>query len=93
MAELDRLEDDHRRCEVCHGLVDQLARQWLETGRIEEGQRRRLHAALDDLTAIYAAHIQVEEERVFQVASQALGPAQVRAIGAEMRERRSLRRA
>jgi hemerythrin-like domain-containing protein len=83
MAELDRLEQDHRHCEATHALVDQLARQWLESGRLDEAQRTGLRAALDELTAIYAVHIQIEEQRV-------LNSAQIGAIGKEMKARRSL---
>jgi hemerythrin-like domain-containing protein len=92
MAELDRLEDDHRRCEVGHALVEQLGRRWLDRGRLDEDQRIRLRAALDELTSVYAAHIQMEENRVFPVASQILKADQIREVGEEMRARRSLTR-
>lgn len=92
MADLDCLEHDHRRCEACHALVDCEVRNWLETSRLQNGQRKRLRAALDELAGIYAAHIQLEEQRVFAVASHVLQSEQVREIGEEMRERRWLTR-
>jgi hemerythrin-like domain-containing protein len=91
MEDLDRLENDHRRCEACHLLVDQMVREWLETGRLDAVQRKRLRTALDELANVYAAHIQMEEQRIFPVASQVLKPEQVRKIGEEMRELRSLK--
>lgn len=90
MANLDLLENDHRHCEADHSLVDRLARGWLTTGKLDDVQRKRLQAALDELTKVYATHIQQEEQQIFTVASRILKPEQVREIGQEMRERRSL---
>jgi hemerythrin-like domain-containing protein len=90
MADLDVLENDHRRCETYHSLVGQVVRSWLETGRLDDVQRKRLQAALDELTKVYTTHIQHEEQRIFAVASRILASEQVREIGEEMRERRSL---
>lgn len=90
IAQLDSLERDHRRCEGCHEQVAGIVRKWLETGRLDEAQRRHLRATLDELSNVYAAHIQMEEQRVFAVASHILEPVQLRDIGEEMRRRRSL---
>ena len=89
-AELDRLEHDHRRGEACHSLVDRLVREWLDTGCIDEEQRRNLRAALDELATMYAAHIRLEEQRIFMLASHVLRAEQLREIGEEMKRRRSL---
>jgi hemerythrin-like domain-containing protein len=90
MAELDRLERDHRRGEASHALVDQLVRRWLADGRIDEPRRKLLQIALDELAWMYAAHIRLEEQRVFVVAAQLLQPDELLDIGAEMKGRRSL---
>lgn len=90
MADLESLEHDHRRCDECHALVDGVVRNWLETGHLDVGQRQQLRSALDELASIYAAHIQLEEQRIFAVASHILRPEQLRGIGEEMKERRSL---
>lgn len=90
LAELDRLERDHRRGEVCHKLVDELVGQWLAAGCIDEQKRNRLRGALDELAAMYAAHIRLEEQRVFVLASDILEDEQLAAIGEEMKLRRSL---
>lgn len=90
MAELQHLEHDHRRCEEGHALIDRIVHQWLAADRLDEVQRKRLRAALDALATVYAAHIQLEEQRVFAIASQILKPEQLREIGAEMKQRRSL---
>lgn len=90
LVELDLLERDHRRGEVCHALVDQLTRHWLETGRIDQDRRKSLRAALDELVTMYAGHIWLEEQQVFVLASGTLKAEQLREIGEEMRRRRSL---
>lgn len=90
MADLDRLEHDHRRCEDCHSLVDLVVGHWLESGRLDAAQRTRLRAALDELADVYAAHIRLEDQQVFAVAKRILNPEAVREIGEEMRARRSL---
>lgn len=90
MADLDPLERDHRRCEACHELVDRVVCDRLETGRLDEARRRRLRAALDELATVYAAHIRLEEEQVFVVASRMLKSEELREIGEEMKQRRAL---
>ena len=88
LAELDRLEQDHRRAEVCHARVDELVRAWLDADRLDEGSRRELRDLLDELAATYADHIRLEEERVFVLAAEVLDSRQLRDVGAEMRQRR-----
>lgn len=90
LADLDRLEHDHVRCETCHASVNQIVRQWLEVGRLDGVLQNRLRATLDELATIYTGHIQLEETRVFAIASHILKPEQLREIGDEMKERRSL---
>lgn len=89
MTNLDSLEQEHRRCERFHARVDQLARHWLNTGELDSAQHSQLRAALDELAAIYAAHIRLEEEQVFSLAARLLSAGQVSAIGNEMQARRS----
>jgi hemerythrin-like domain-containing protein len=90
MAELDCLERDHRWAEACHALVDELVHKWLAAGRMDDVQRKSLRAALDELSAMYADHIRLEEQRVFVLASHLLKAEQLREIGDEMKQRRSL---
>lgn len=88
LAELDGLEADHRRADALHKQVDHIARQWLATGRIDESQRHQLQDLLAELAAIYAAHIRLEDERVFALASRVLTADELQQVGKEMRERR-----
>jgi hemerythrin-like domain-containing protein len=90
LAEVVRLEHDHRTCEEEHATVDRLARQWIVSGRIDMAQREVLRSSLAKLAAIYSSHIDVEEHRVFEVASRALLVDEIRQIGEEMKQRRSI---
>jgi hemerythrin-like domain-containing protein len=90
MENLDLLERDHRRGEICHASVDRLVRQWLEAGRMDEPRRKSLRAALDELATMYAAHIALEEQQVFVLAACTMTATQLREIGLEMKRRRSL---
>lgn len=92
LPELERLERDHRRGDAIHAQVDRLVRQWLVKGRIDATQQSSLQRALGELTQMYAAHIHLEEQQVFVVASHILTPKQLGDIGDEMKKRRSLDR-
>lgn len=88
MAELDRLESDHRRAEACHGQVDDLGREWLEAGHIDELKCATMRALLAELVALYASHIRLEDERVFEAAARLLKPGELGEVGVEMQRRR-----
>lgn len=93
MEDLSRLEHDHKHCDAAHAVVDQIGRQWLETGRLAAAERARMRAALDELSLAYAAHIPLEETHVFPVAAQVLQADQLRQVGNEMQARRAIARA
>lgn len=88
MAEIDRLESDHRRAEERHQKVDELGRKWLASGFVGQSERDTLRTLLAELVEVYAAHIRLEDERVFEVAAKSLLPEDLRQVGAEMRRRR-----
>jgi hemerythrin-like domain-containing protein len=89
LSEVERLETDHRTCEEAHAEVDRLVRKWMAAGRIDESSRANLRSTLAKLAEIYGAHIHLEEERVFEIASRALPAGAIRRIGEEMKQRRS----
>ncbi len=92
LAELERLEADHRRAEVMHKRVDQLGRRWLAAGQLSIAEREEFRELVDGLTAIYAVHIPQEEQRVFTLAARALTASELQQLGDEMRVRRRLPR-
>lgn len=88
LAELERLAADHRRAEACHAQVEELGREWLQSGRIAPSNRAAMNGLLDELVALYAAHIRLEEDRVFDVAAKVLKPGELSEVGVEMQRRR-----
>jgi hemerythrin-like domain-containing protein len=88
MAELGQLEGEHRRADACHAQVDELGREWLAKGSLDDPQRATMCALLDELVTLYAAHIQLEEQRVFEVAAKTLTASELAEVGVEMRQRR-----
>ncbi len=91
LASVMALENDHRSVERDHAVVDQIGRRWLDTGRIPYTDVEILTLALKRLKATYDRHIAVEDHEVFPAAAQALEPAVLAAIGAEMAARRRAR--
>jgi len=88
MVQIDRLEADHREAEAAHARIDALGRAWLRAGRLDADDAAALRALLDRLGAVYAAHIRLEDERVFVLARRALDAEALRAVGEEMKQRR-----
>lgn len=88
MSELDRLEQQHRSAEACHARVEEIASQWLEIGRISHSDHITIRALLAELTTLYSAHIRLEDELIFVLASRLLKENELREIGREMRQRR-----
>ena len=90
LDELDRLEADHRHAEQMHARVDELGRRWLAAGSLTGDELSEFQHIVADLRSIYAAHIRLEEQRVFKVAAHALNSDDLKSIGEEMRRRRNL---
>ena len=91
LAEMDRLEDDHRRADRLHGLVDHLGNEYLQSGVLAEGELATFRKAISDLAAIYGDHIRLEDTVLFPVAAKLLSSSEKKAIGREMASRRAAR--
>ncbi len=89
LAELDRLEADHRKAEGAHERLDELGRGWLEAGRLGADEHAELVSLLAELTDAYTEHIRLEDERVFVLASRVLSESALERVGQEMRQRRA----
>jgi hemerythrin-like domain-containing protein len=92
VAKIDALEADHRHAESLHAEAERLCRRWIDSGGpLPADQAWRLGQCLDELRALYARHLAVEDREVFPVAAQALPREDLRRLGAEMAARRGLR--
>lgn len=87
LGELSRLEADHDRADACHSEANGLANRWLTEGLLDAAAAERLLDLLETLTAIYTAHIALEDSTVFPAAGEALDAGQLEAIGREMAAR------
>lgn len=85
---VERLEHEHEAAAVMHAEHERIGRSWLARGDVDAADRRCFVELSARLQAIYVEHIRAEDEHVFVTARSALGPAELRAIGDEMRARR-----
>jgi len=88
MAEIDRLESDHRKAEAAHARLDELGRQWLVEGTVSGELLAEFQGLLDELAQAYSEHIPIEDDSVFVLATRVLTGEQLRAVGNEMKQRR-----
>ncbi len=88
LAELARLEADHRWADPLHAQVDKLGRKWVSAGKLETVDATAFNEAVAQLGAMYARHIEVEEKVVFPAASRCLPKDEQHRIGLEMTARR-----
>jgi len=89
MAEIDRLEADHRKAEAAHAQLDALGRRWLTDGTLAPEPFAELRNLVDELAKAYGEHIPIENESVFVLAKRVLDDEQLLAVGEEMRQRRT----
>lgn len=90
LAELEKLEADHRWAEPLHAEVDQLGERWLRNATLSQPDAGRMRAAMDQLLVMYTRHIELEDRVVFPLADRVLPPAAKAQIAAEMAARRGL---
>jgi hemerythrin-like domain-containing protein len=90
LAALDALESDHERAAAIHDEVERLCRNWMRFGHLEAAQGEQLRARIAELTALYASHIEIEEQLVFAAAERSLDQQLLTEIGREMASRRGL---
>lgn len=91
-AELEKvggLEHDHRNADRLHAEVDRLYTSWLEKGRLDQPDEDTLRHATDQLKALYARHIEIEEKQVFPRAAEHLDRVALATMGEEFRARRA----
>ncbi len=88
LAELERLEADHRWADPLHARADELGRKWLAAGKLDNSDAAAFAESVAQLGAMYVRHIEVEEKVVFPAASRCLAKEEQHRIGLEMTARR-----
>ncbi len=89
LAEIVRLEAEHREAELLHDQTAELYVHWIAAGKLQTADNAQLLAATRKLEAIYSEHIRIEEETVFPRAAQLLDRATLSEMGKEFKQRRS----
>ncbi len=90
LADVDRLEAEHKIAAAWHREVDDICGHWLCEDHLSEHDATRLRELLGSLTKLYRLHIAAEEEKVFPTAQAELSEAQKQAIGRRMASRRGV---
>lgn len=88
MAQIDRLESDHRQAEAAHARLDELGRQWLTDGTLPADAFAEFRELLGELAQTYGEHIPIEDQSVFVLAKRVLDDGQLQVIGEQMKQRR-----
>jgi hemerythrin-like domain-containing protein len=92
LADLDRLEQEHRWAAPLHMEIDRLGQQWLSNRELGTDEIRAFQTAIRKLAAMYNTHIHFEESALFPLAARVLSPAQTTDIAREMANRRNVER-
>jgi hemerythrin-like domain-containing protein len=88
VAEIDRLEGDHREANNLHGSIERLYVTWIASGQLTSTDALQLQLETGRLKQLYSDHIHVEETIVFARAAEMLDSRALAAIGTEFRFRR-----
>ena len=86
---VERLRDEHRVAEARHGEFRDLVAAVRLGAPVRLADARRLVACVSSLSALYLAHIELEEEVVYREAARVLSTGELAAVGDEMRARRA----
>jgi uncharacterized protein (DUF2249 family)/hemerythrin-like domain-containing protein len=87
---MESLERDHAAAAPVHDEVDRLFIKWIDAGALPPEQKTRLTQLLDELTAMYQKHIEVEDRNLFPLAAKVLNAEQLARLSSEMAGRRGL---
>jgi hemerythrin-like domain-containing protein len=89
LGKLEALESEHHEAALLHDAVERLYSEWIADGALIVEREQTLRSAMERLTALYGAHIEVEESIVFPQAAKVLGRVEIASIGREFRTRRA----
>ena len=90
LAEVARLESEHRWAAPLHEEVDSLGRKWLSDGELSREKAEKFESAMDQLDSMYRAHIDYEDRVLFPLALRVLPHNDLQQVAYEMAKRRNL---
>jgi hemerythrin-like domain-containing protein len=85
---LERLETEHVTAQALHEELDLLGKRWLAENGLDAEAAARFREAAQRLEALYAAHIEVEDNELFPRARRVLSARNLAEIAGEMKARR-----
>jgi hemerythrin-like domain-containing protein len=89
LADMARLEGEHRQNAPLHKRVAELYSRWIAEGPLTDDEAGELRTITEQFQKTYQAHIRLEEEVVFPHAAKNLKKDELLAIGGELKARRS----
>ena len=89
LAEIGRLEGEHREAELLHDRTAALFLRWIAANHLDPADSALLLAAAQRLESIYTEHIRIEEQTVFPRAAELLDRVTLMKMGEEFKQRRS----
>lgn len=90
LADVARLEQEHRWAAPLHAEVDRLGQQWLLAGGLGADQAHALQSAVSKLHSMYRSHIEFEDRVLFPLAARVLSADEKTEVAQEMAKRRNL---
>ncbi len=90
LADVDRLEGQHKTAEAWHREVEDICGRWLRQDHLPAQETAHLKGILSALSDLYRSHIAMEEQEVFPVAQAELSAPAKQAIGRHMALRRGV---
>ncbi len=88
LADMARLEREHRWAAPLHEEIDRLGQQWLAEGRLAPDEARAFQSVIGQLQSMYRVHIEFEDKLLFPLAARLLPRAQQDQVAQEMEARR-----
>jgi len=90
LADVRRLEQEHRWAAPLHAEVDRLGQQWLLEGRLAADQVHAFQSAVSKLHSMYCTHIEFEDRVLFPLVARVLSADEKTEVAQEMAKRRNL---
>ena len=90
LAEVARLEAEHRWAAPLHDEVESFGQKWLVDGKLSAADAQAFDKAIGQLGAMYRAHIDYEDRVLFPLAARVLPHDELQQVAYEMARRRNL---